>query len=82
MLHERQRRYSTIHTLELLVCILPYCTVKHLYVYMCVCMSRYVRAYKIHAVDPHFSGLIESGHLDYLDWVMTVQLECFVGGEC
>ena len=32
----------------------------------------------VHAVHPHLSGLRDRPRSDYADWVMTVQLECFL----
>ena len=29
-------------------------------------------------VDPHLSVLLMSGYSDYADWILTVQLDCFV----
>ena len=34
----------------------------------------------INTVEPHLCGLLVSGLLDYADWVLTLQLECYVGG--
>ena len=37
------------------------------------------RNYMKHTVDPHLSGLLVFGRSNYPDWVVTVQLKCFVG---